>query len=100
MVKSILQICAVLLLIAIAPLPIGYYTFLRIAVTIGAVMVVITERRRGLSGWVIAFGTIAIVFNPLIPVYLYNKQWWMPVDLSAALIFGIKSFLSVRRARR
>jgi hypothetical protein len=90
--KTLLLICTGLLLLALTDLPIGYYTILRIVVTIGAVVVVITEFENGINFWVIAFGLITILFNPLIPVYLGNKSTWTPIDLITALLFGIKSF--------
>ncbi len=65
---------------------------LRIVVTIGAVAIVVTEFENGINFWVIAFGLIAILFNPLIPVYLGDKSAWMPIDLITAILFGIKSF--------
>lgn len=90
--RPLLLICAGLLLLALVDLPIGYYTLLRIAVTIGAVTIVVTEFENGINFWVIAFGLIAILFNPLIPVYLGDKSAWMPIDLITAILFGIKSF--------
>ncbi|GAA4932902.1 hypothetical protein GCM10023314_01640 [Algibacter agarivorans] len=90
--KYLLLICASLLFIALADLPIGYYTLLRIAVTIGATAVVVMEFENGFNFWVIAFGIAAIVFNPLIPIYLNNKDAWMPIDIVAAILFLIKSF--------
>jgi hypothetical protein len=78
--------------LALANLPIGYYTFLRIVITIGAVAVVITELKTGINFWVIAFGLIAVVFNPIIPVYLYDKALWAPIDIVAAILFGVKAF--------
>ena len=90
--KYLLFICAGLLFIALADLPIGYYTLLRIVVTIGAIAVVVTEFENGFNFWVIAFGIIAIVFNPLIPVYLNDKDIWMPIDITVAILFLIKSF--------
>lgn len=90
--KYLLCICAGLLLLAIANLPIGYYTFLRIIVTIGAIVVIIGEFEKGLSIWIILFGIIAILFNPIIPVYLYNKAIWIPIDIATAIIFGMKVF--------
>ena len=42
--------------------------------------------------WVITFGLIAIVFNPLIPIYLNDKSAWMPIDIIGGIIFVIKSF--------
>ena len=90
--KALLIICTGLLLLALIDLPIGYYTFLRIVVTIVAVAVVVTELENGINFWIIAFGLIAILFNPLIPVYLGDKSTWMPIDLITAMLFGIKSF--------
>jgi|TARA_B110000902_G_scaffold257870_1_gene326681 hypothetical protein len=90
--KTLLLICTGLLFIGLADLPIGYYTFLRIVVTIGAVSVIVTEFENGINFWIIVFGIIAIVFNPLIPIYLNNKDIWMPIDVLAAILFLIKSF--------
>jgi hypothetical protein len=90
--RTLLLICSGLLLLALTDLPIGYYTLLRIVVTIGAVAVVITEYENGITFWFIAFGLIAVFFNPLIPIYLGNKSSWMPIDLITAMLFGIKSF--------
>jgi hypothetical protein len=90
--RILLLICTGLLLLALTDLPIGYFTFLRIVVTIGAFIVVITEYDNGINFWVIAFGLIAILFNPLLPVYFGNKSAWIPIDLIAAMLFGIKYF--------
>lgn len=90
--KYLLLISAGLLFLALADLPIGYYSFLRIVVTIGAIGAVISEIESGINFWVIAFGIIAILFNPLIPIYLNDKSAWMPIDIIAAIMFLIKSF--------
>lgn len=90
--KAILIICSILLFIALANLPIGYYTILRITVTIGAVMVIIKEFKGEFSFWIISFGVVAILFNPLLPVYLNNKEIWMPIDLITGVLFAIKAF--------
>lgn len=91
--KTLLFICAGLLFIGLLNLPIGYYTLLRIVVTIGSVALVIKEFENGLNFWVITFGLIAILFNPLIPVYLNDKSAWMPIDIISGIIFIIKSFI-------
>ncbi len=90
--KSLLLICAGLLFIGLIDLPIGYYTLLRIVVTIGSVAVVVSEFENALNFWVITFGLIAIVFNPLIPIYLNDKSAWMPIDIICGILFVIKSF--------
>ncbi len=90
--KYLLLLCSGLLLFALASLPIGYYTFLRIVVSIVAIVIVVTEFENGFNFWVITFGIIAILFNPLIPIYLNNKDAWIPIDILAAIIFLFKSF--------
>ena len=88
--KLLLLISAILLLIGVAPMPIGYYTLLRIVVTIGAVAVVITEFENGLNPWVLIFGLIVVLFNPLIPVYFNDKSIWTVIDIIVALLFAGK----------
>lgn len=90
--KPFLLICAALLFLAMLDLPIGYYTFLRIVVTIGAVVVVGSEYKEGIGAWVILFGLVAVLFNPLIPVYLHDKAVWMPIDLVCGILFLVKAF--------
>ena len=43
-------------------LPIGYYTFVRIIITIGAVCIIVNEPVKDLNFWRVAFGRIAIRF--------------------------------------
>ncbi len=90
--KAFLLICSVLLFFGLFNLPIGYYTFLRIIVTIGAVSIIVTEFKNDFSFWIIAFGIIGILFNPIIPIYLNDKTVWTLIDLLAGILFGIKAF--------
>lgn len=85
-------LCGILLLVGIADMPIGYYTLLRIVVTIGSVAVVVAEMEKGITPWVLAFGLLAILFNPIIPVYLNDKQAWMPIDLVGGVLFFVKAY--------
>lgn len=89
--KAISLICAVFLLLALLNLPMAYYTFLRIIVTIGAIAIVVKELGTGFNFWVISFAVVAILFNPLIPIYLNDKEAWMPIDIIAAILFIVKS---------
>ncbi len=90
--KVFLFICAVFLFLGIVNLPIGYYNFLRIIVTFGAISVLVNELKKGINFWVIAFGITAIIFNPIFPVYLNDKSAWMPIDFLVGVLFIIKSF--------
>ena len=90
--KVLLIVCACFLLLAIANLPIGYFTFLRIIVTICSVIVVVKDAEKGVNLWVIGFGITAIIFNPLVPVYLQDKSIWIPIDIASAVLFFFKAF--------
>lgn len=88
--KYLLSFCVILLLLGIGNLHIGYYTFVRIIVTIGAVCVIINEPIKDLNFWRVSFGIIAVIFNPIIPIYLYDKSIWIPIDIIIAIMFIIK----------
>ena len=42
--------------------------------------------------WMIFFIVTAIVFNPLIPIYLRHKSEWMPVDIIFGVVFLVTAF--------
>jgi len=91
--RTLAIVCTVLLFLALAKLPIGYYTFLRIVITFVSVFIIVEQyKKKTVNFWVVAFGIIAILFNPIIPVYLYKKALWMPVDVVTGLVFLIYSF--------
>ncbi|MBA3704752.1 MAG: hypothetical protein H0W84_02300 [Bacteroidetes bacterium] len=79
-----------MLLIALAPLPIGYYKLLRIVVTIGGAITVSAEYKGKINFWVVVFGLIAILFNPLVPIYL-NRVTWAPIDIICSIMFLVKA---------
>ena len=83
--KYILFICAGLLLIALVELP-----YLRLAVTIGAVLVIYIEYSKSLNFWIIIFGIIAVLFNPIFPIYLRDRGLWAVIDVLCAIIFVSK----------
>lgn len=80
---------AALLLIAVMPLPYGYYTFLRLVVTAAAAFVVWIEysRAQGLTFWAVLFALLGLLFNPLIPVHL-SREVWAWLDVAAAGTFA------------
>jgi uncharacterized membrane protein YccC len=93
--RAIGLICAGLLFLALLRLPIGYYTFLRLAVTAGAVVFAYHRvRRSGLTIWVVAFAAMALLFNPIWPVYLKDRSLWAPIDILGGVLFlvaGLKA---------
>jgi len=91
--KTFLIVCAVLLLAAVFKLPIGYYTFLRITITLGALLIIFSEYKNQATFWVIIFGLVTILFNPVIPIYLYKKSLWFPIDIIVGVLFLVKAFI-------
>ena len=86
---------AALLLLALADMPSGYYVLMRIIVCLASAIVVYGgfKREDSVNGTVILFGLMAILFNPIIPVYLYDREIWMPIDIIGAIVFVIKGFV-------
>ena len=81
-------------------MPIRFYPLLRIAVTIGSIDVIIVESKKGINFWVIAFGLMAIIFNPIIPVYLNSKSICLPIDLLCSILFLIKAFIPKQHSNK
>lgn len=83
-----------LLLIGLADLPSGYYTVVRIVVCfvscLSCYLSYKTDDRIGIA--TIIFAILAIVFNPIIPVYLYDKDFWAVIDVAAAILLGIRGY--------
>ena len=83
---------AVCIILGIALLSIsgGFYTLVRIIVTIGAVAATIQNSSNGINIWSIIYGGMAILFNPLVPVYLHDKGAWIMIDIIAIILFIIQ----------
>lgn len=90
--RLICMLCAATLLIGLFDLPIGYYTFLRIIITIGAIAILFQEFQKDVNLLGIGFLVILILFNPIIPIYFYKRSIWMPVDIVVAGLFLIYGF--------
>lgn len=83
-------LASALLILAVFHLPYGYYTILRIIITIIAGVCAYEELERSNKTFFALFSGIAILFNPLIPVYL-SKSIWIPIDLAVALFFVLSA---------
>lgn len=85
--KTIAIVAAVLLFIAVLNLPIGYYSLMRIGVTIASILIISKEIEKGINTWIILFGIITILFNPILPIYLGSKSLWIPIDTISGVMF-------------
>ena len=88
--KPLYIACCIILGIALLPITGGFYTLVRIAITIGAVIAAFQNSSNGINTWSIMFGIVAILFNPIIPVYLHDKGAWMMIDIIAMILFIIQ----------
>jgi hypothetical protein len=86
--RIVWTIPVVLLIVASSRMPYGYYTFTRI-VTCGMAISVAAlglQERFLVKSWSLAFLTIAVLFNPLVPIHLHRTTWFF-LDLGTAMIF-------------
>ena len=85
-------IVAIMLLAALGRHPYGYYTLLRFVVCgVCAYSTYFTIELKKI-GWAWTFGIIAVLFNPIIPIYL-DRETWAFIDIGVAIIFIISLFL-------
>jgi hypothetical protein len=75
-----------MLFLALADLPYGYYTLLRILVCAVGAYGAYLAYSAGRHGWTWTFGAIAVLFNPIIPVYL-GREVWAPIDVGVGIVF-------------
>jgi len=77
----------IVLAIGILPMPIGYYTLSRLVVCAAALYFAISfyKKKDNTNLWI--FGFIAILYNPIFPVYLYEKAIWIIVNLITIFLF-------------
>ena len=73
-------------IIALLPMPYGFYILLRLVITIVAIFSIIELKKEGNQFWYFFIG-VAILFNPIFPIYL-SKSIWMPIDLIVAGSFA------------
>ena len=86
MKKTFLYIPAGIAAFAILPLPIEFYTLIRVVLCGFGAWVAYDQLMKSNRVWVV-FAGIAILFNPIIPIYLYDKGIWVVLDLLTAGAF-------------
>ena len=77
---------ALLLFVALGQHPYGYYTFLRWTVCVVALVVAWVAFHSATQWATWPFVGVALLFNPLAPVYL-ERSTWRPIDIACGLAF-------------
>jgi len=85
-------IAAAMLLVALVPWPYGYYMLLRWVTCAAAIYVAYKAYVWGTAWAAWAFGFVAALFNPLLPIHL-DRELWRPIDVTAAAAFVLAVFL-------
>lgn len=91
-VNAFSLLCALLLFVATMKVPREYYWLLRAVVFTGALLVLFKNRKYFF--WAMLFGLIAILFNPIFPIYFYKKMYWVPLDILTGLLFLLEVALN------
>ena len=89
--KNIFWVAPIIVMaIGLAPMPYGYYTLLKLVVCGCSIYYAyhLYEKKDQTFVWV--FGFFAILYNPIIPIYLYEKQIWTVVNIITAAVFILK----------
>tara|TARA_B110000003_G_C16531279_1_gene489030 strand:- start:357 stop:644 length:288 start_codon:yes stop_codon:yes gene_type:complete len=89
--KNLWYIAAGLLFLGALSLPSGYYDLLRWFIFGVALFAAYKNFQLEQTSWGIAFLVIALIFNPFLPLYLYDKFLWSVIDIGAALTFIFNS---------
>jgi hypothetical protein len=105
---------AMLLVASAAAWPYGFYQLLRLVVTVTAAYVVVRTAdagarvgidrlqrtpnaaldRRPFLPWIM--GGIAILFNPILPIY-FTREEWQPINFGVAVVFLVVLIQTLRR---
>ena len=75
---------AALLLLCLAPMPYGYYQFIRLASMIAFAIMAYQYYEQKREGLMITFGSLALLFQPFIKIAL-GRTMWNVVDVVVAV---------------
>ena len=70
--------------------PYSYYILLRWVITAVAIFVAYSiwqKETKKLKVWAYILVVVAIVFNPIAPLYM-TKEGWVPIDVLVAILFA------------
>jgi len=89
----------ILLLLAIpSGWPYDFYILLRWVIFISSIIVAWGFYKSRFIGWTFIFGSVAFLFNPIIPIYL-AKSSWVLIDFVSAILFFLAGY-SIKELKR
>jgi hypothetical protein len=95
--KKVFSVISILILLLAIPSiwPYVYYQILRWVVTGTALFLLWTAYELEKKTWLWIMGAVAILFNPIAPIYL-DKGIWAVIDFIVAIVFII-SLLKIKK---
>ena len=93
-VFALVVISSLAAVLALAPMPWGYYALLRIMLCLTACVGFAAARKAEETTWMWVYGVIAVVYNPLLPVALGSKPLWAALNLATLIVLwsGVQRF--------
>lgn len=101
MIRLYFAVPAAMALLALLDMPYGYYQLLRLVVAVASAFIAAAAWQRGSHVAVIAFGLLALIYNPVVPLHLKREIWeWVNIGTAAIFLGALAVFeLRERRAR-
>jgi hypothetical protein len=82
----------VIMAIGLLPMPYSFYSLSRIVVSACSVYFAVQLFKKADMTFVWVFGFLAVLYNPIVPVHLYDKEIWIVINIVTSIIFfGKKS---------
>lgn len=88
--KIILYVVAGVMVMAILPLPYGFYSLIRLIATITFGILSYCSWRKGYQILPWLYGLGLLLFNPVFPIYL-DKEIWIGLDVLSSVVILLSS---------
>lgn len=92
MIRILSITMGVVMIIATLRLPGEFYYMLRYFIALGSVILLARSVKPFKAQFVIPLIILIVLFNPIDPVYLRNKMYWMYIDIAGGLFYLYTAF--------
>lgn len=98
-IQKIQLVGAIVLMLCIFPMPYGFYTIIRVIITIISVYLAYTYQKQAKRELAISFITIAFIFQPFIKLVL-GREIWLILDILVAVYLLVLAFKDIIISRK
>ena len=88
--RQLWAIPVIVMAIGLMPMPYGYYNLVRFIVCGTAIYFAHSSFVKNENSFVWIFGALAILYNPILPIHLYEKEIWTVVNIITGIIFFVR----------